>query len=103
MFGEKLSKDIDLIALSDNTVTRLINDMAENIESEPISRIKESSFYSLQLDETTDVSNDGQLICYVRYEFNNDIREDMLFSKTGTSHIVASPIAIGLLQTKEGF
>lgn len=82
MFGEKLSKDIDLIPLSDDTVTRRINDMAKNVESELISRIKESSFYSLQIDETTDVSNDGQLICYVRYEFNNDIHEDMLFSKT---------------------
>jgi hypothetical protein len=81
MFGEKLS-DIDLIALSDNTVTRRINDTAEIVESEVINRIKESSFYSLQIDKTTHVSNDGQLICYVRYEFNNDIHEDMLFPKT---------------------
>jgi hypothetical protein len=44
MFGEKLSKDIDLILLSDDTVTRRINDMAKNVESEFISRIKESSF-----------------------------------------------------------
>jgi hypothetical protein len=81
MFGEKLSKDIHLIPLSDDTVTRRINDMAKNIESELINRIKESLFYSLQIDETTDVSNNGQLICYVRYEINNDIHEDMLFSK----------------------
>ena len=26
-------------------------------------------------------SNNGQLMCYVRYEFNNDIHKDMLFSK----------------------
>jgi hypothetical protein len=50
MFGVKLSKDIDLIPLSDDTVTRRINDMAKNIESEIISRIKGSSFYSLQID-----------------------------------------------------
>ena len=82
MFCEKLSKDIDLIPLSDDTVTRRINDMANNVESQLISRIKESSFYSLQIDETTDVSNEAQLLCYIRYEFNNDIHEDMLFSKT---------------------
>jgi hypothetical protein len=82
MFGEKLSKDIDLIPLSDDTVTRWINGTAKNVGSELISRIKQSSFYSFKIDETTHVSNDGQLICYVRYEFNNDIHEDMLFSKT---------------------
>ena len=76
-----LSKDIDLIPLSDDTVTRRINDMAKNIESEIISRLKQSSFYSLQIDDTTDVSNDGQLMCYVRYEFNNDFMKICYFQR----------------------
>jgi hypothetical protein len=81
MFSDKLSKDIGLMPLSNDTATRRINDMANNAESELISRIKESLFYSLQIDETTNVSNDAQLICYIRYEFNNAIHEDMLFFK----------------------
>jgi hypothetical protein len=50
MFCEKLSKYIDIIPLSDDTVTRRINDMAKNTESELINRIKGSSFYFLQID-----------------------------------------------------
>ena len=56
--------------------------MANNVESQLISRIRENSFYCLQIDETTDVSNEVQLHCYVRYEFSNDIHEDMLFSNS---------------------
>lgn len=99
MFSEKLSKDIDLIPLSNDTVTRRINDMANNVESELISRIKESLFYSLQIDETTDVSSDAQLICYIRYEFNNAIHEDMLFSKTLPTHTTGEQILKFLMST----
>jgi len=54
MFSEKLSNDFNLIPLSAETVTRRINDMACNVESELISRVNESLFYSLQIDETSE-------------------------------------------------
>jgi hypothetical protein len=42
MFSETLSKDIDLMPLSNDTVTCRINGMTSNVESELISRIIES-------------------------------------------------------------
>lgn len=56
--------------------------MANNVESELVNRIKDSWFYSLQIEETPDVSNEAELIYHFRYEFNNDIHKDLLFSKT---------------------
>jgi hypothetical protein len=43
MFSNKLLKDIDLIPLSNDTVSRRINDMAGNVESQLIERIKNTS------------------------------------------------------------
>jgi hypothetical protein len=59
MFGHKFLKYIDLIPLSNDTVGRRINDMAGNVESQLIERIKQSPYYALQIDETTDVTNDA--------------------------------------------
>jgi hypothetical protein len=67
MFSEKFLKDIDLIPLSNNTVSRRINDMADNVKSQLIERVKASPYYALQIDQTTDVAYEAQLICYVRY------------------------------------
>jgi hypothetical protein len=82
MFGNKLLKDIDLIPLSNDTVSRRINDMAGNAETRLIERVKKSLYYALQIrvDETTDVTNDAQLMCYVRYAHDN-IHGDILFCR----------------------
>lgn len=44
-----------------------------------ISNIKTSKFYSLQLDESTDICKDVNLLAYVRYDNHNTITEDFLF------------------------
>ncbi|CAF4947251.1 unnamed protein product [Pieris macdunnoughi] len=57
MFGEKEVKEIERIPLSNNTVARRIDEMAEWTEDELIQRIINSKYYALQLriDESTDV------------------------------------------------
>jgi hypothetical protein len=47
LFSNKLLKDIDLIPLSNDTVSRRINDMAGNAESQLIKRVKKSHYYAL--------------------------------------------------------
>ena len=53
--------------------------MAENIENQVIKIVKNSPFYSVQLDETTDVSNKA-LLCYVKVECEGELQEELLCS-----------------------
>jgi hypothetical protein len=84
IFSNKLQNYIDLIPLSKDTVGRRINDMAGNVESQLIERVKKSAHYALrlQIKETTDVTNDANLMCYLRYAHNSNVHEDILFCRT---------------------
>ena len=64
MLGEKAVQPINLISLSDNTVKRRIDDMADNVSEQLIQSIRESRFYALQLDESTDIANVSNLLAY---------------------------------------
>lgn len=79
MHGEKYSNDLKSIPLSRDTVSRRITAISDNIKSNLLDRLKNSKFYAIQLDETTDISNMAQLIVYVRYCYEGDILEDFLF------------------------
>ena len=57
-FGDKSEKEIESIPISNNTVTRRIDEMSQWVEN----RVIESPFASLQLDEYIDV----QLLVFVR-------------------------------------
>ncbi|XP_051782582.1 zinc finger BED domain-containing protein 5-like, partial [Erpetoichthys calabaricus] len=81
MFGEKEVKEIERIPLSNNTVARRIDEMAEWAEDELIRRVVCSKYYTLQLDESTDVQGLSQLLVFVRYIWQNDAHEDILFCK----------------------
>uniref|UniRef100_A0A8C4SUX3 Zinc finger BED domain-containing protein 5 n=1 Tax=Erpetoichthys calabaricus TaxID=27687 RepID=A0A8C4SUX3_ERPCA len=81
MFGEKEVKEIERIPLSNNTVARRIDEMAEWAEDELIRRVVCSKYYTLQLDESTDVQGLSQLLVFVRYIWQNDVHEDILFCK----------------------
>ena len=50
MLGENAAKKILKILLSDNTVSRRINDMAADILEQLQDKLSESKFFSLQLD-----------------------------------------------------
>jgi len=79
--GSKYEHLLQSIPLSDNTVKRRIDMMAEDIEKRLIQRVKNSNMYSLQLDETTDIKNLSQLLVYVRYIHEGVVEEEMLFCR----------------------
>lgn len=95
MFGEKEVKEIERIPLSNNTVARRIDEMAEWAEDEILRRVVGSKYYTVQLDESTDVQGLSQLLVFVRYIWENDVHEDILFCKPisrGTSEEIFSSI-----------
>ena len=54
--------------MPNNVVKSRIDDILENILKQVMERLATSPFpFSLQLDESTDVSYCIQLVCYVRY------------------------------------
>ncbi|CAK1554369.1 unnamed protein product [Leptosia nina] len=92
MFREK---EIERIPLSNNTVARRIDEMAEWTEDELIQRMINSKYYSLQLDKSTDVQGLSQLIVFVRYIWQEDVHEDILFCKPitrGTAEVIFNVI-----------
>ena len=66
--------------MSVNIVKRRIKKMADNIENQVIKIIKNSPFYSIQLNESTDVNNKALLLCFVRVECEGELQEELLCS-----------------------
>ena len=50
------------------------------MEIQLINYIKLAKCYSLQLDESTDISNMAILLVYVRFEYEGQFKEEFLFS-----------------------
>ncbi|MBN3316816.1 SCND3 protein, partial [Atractosteus spatula] len=102
MCGEKAAKQLDLLPLLNDTVTRRIIYMADDVcmAFTLIERVKMSKCFSLQLGESVDVVDLANLLVYIRYEFEGMPHEDFLFctllpTRTTGEHISASECTDG--------
>ncbi|XP_014768815.1 protein FAM200B [Octopus bimaculoides] len=73
----KCAAKLKAVPLSDNTIARKLEDMSKYIKSQLIDRVK-TSFFALQLDESTDITSVSQLMVYVRYCWESEMLEDFL-------------------------
>ncbi|GBM48345.1 Zinc finger BED domain-containing protein 5 [Araneus ventricosus] len=78
MFGEDHVQNIKNIPLSNSTVSRRIKDMCIDNEATLNERIKKSPFFSIQVDESTDVSYLSILHVIARYLNVNGLEENLL-------------------------
>jgi zinc finger BED domain-containing protein 5/7/8/9 len=78
MFDQKCLKDIEKLSLSNNTVSRRIDEISEWVECKLIERVNFSRWFSLQIDESTDIQGLSQMIVFVRYIWMNECLEDFL-------------------------
>ena len=77
---EKANK-LEEISLFNDTVKKRISEMSQDILLQVVEEIRSSSIFSLQLDKSTDVSSCAHLLVYARYIFENNIKEQYLFSE----------------------
>ena len=78
--GSDQRRKLEGIPMSNNVVKSRIDDISENILKQVMEKLATYPFpFSLQLDESTDVSYCSQLACYVRYVNGNEIKEEFLF------------------------
>ncbi|XP_061602956.1 zinc finger BED domain-containing protein 5-like [Cololabis saira] len=66
--------------------------MANDVKNTLIERVKKSRYFSIELDETTDVADLAQLLVYVRYENDGAATEDLLFCQPLQTRTTADQI-----------
>ncbi|KFM71132.1 Zinc finger BED domain-containing protein 5, partial [Stegodyphus mimosarum] len=91
MFGDKFSKQLQSIPLSNDTVARRIGDKAEDVQCQLFSNLR-NKLFSIQLDEATDSNKDTHFIIYVRFCCNMSVVEELRFCKP--TELKATALAI---------
>ncbi|GFV09568.1 SCAN domain-containing protein 3 [Trichonephila clavipes] len=66
MFGDNFAKELQSIPLSNDTASRRIDDIAEDVEQHLFGKLRDKLF-SIQLDEATDSNKNAHFIAYVRF------------------------------------
>lgn len=79
ILGQAAATKLDVVSLSNNAVSRRIGEMAAQVKEKLIQNIKQSRFFAIQIDESTDLTNFAQLMAYIRFEKEQDIHEEFLF------------------------
>ena len=86
MTGEKESKKLNALSLSNNTVKRPIKNMSGDVLNQIVNQTKSSPFYAILLNESTDVAGFPQLSVFIRYIYNGEVFENLLFCKALPLH-----------------
>ena len=86
MIGERESKIVDSVSLSATTVKRRNLDMSHDVLEQIIGQVNTSSFYAIQLHESTDIAGLPQLSLFIRYISNGEVLEKLLFCKALQLH-----------------
>ncbi|CAL9696028.1 unnamed protein product [Knipowitschia caucasica] len=93
ILGTEAEGKLSKISLSNDTVSDRIEDMSKDILAQIVADLISSpTKFSLQLDESTDVSNLSQLAVFVRYMKDDMIKEEFLFCKPLTTTTKAADV-----------
>jgi len=78
MVGPGAASKLSCIPLSNDSVGRRISEMADDVRGQLKEKIEEER---IQLDESTDVANLAQFMCFIRLQSGGSLEEDILFCK----------------------
>ena len=81
VLGDSAEKKLASLPFSNDTIKRRIRDMADDVEQQIVAEILGAPLntFSIQLDESTDVSSCAQLLVFARYIKDGDFKEEFLF------------------------
>ena len=92
MCGDAVANKFKIVSLLNDTMKRRIKELSRNILQQTIAAIRHCERFSLQLDETTDIGSDAQLMVFVRYFDTNDFVEQFLFCRSLAKNITGEEI-----------
>lgn len=92
LIGDSAAKKLNIVSLSNDTVSRRIQEMAAEVKEALIQKVKKSKYFALQVDESTDITNSAQLMTYIRYDTEEAIEEEFLFCEPISGHTTAIEI-----------
>ena len=94
--GADVTKKIESVPLSDNSIKCRIDLISDNILAQLIVALKKAGIFSLQTDESVDIADCyPQLMVLVRYRGEDDILEEFLFCNALSSSTTAEDIFKG--------
>jgi hypothetical protein len=73
------AKQLDAIPLSNDTVCRIIQEMASHAKQQPITCVRQSKCIALLVNESNEVINGTILMCFVRSEAGGRVKEEFPF------------------------
>ena len=79
--GDAVANKLAMVPLLNDTIKRRIQELSEDVLQQTIAFVKRSGKLNLQLDETTYIGNDAQVMVFVRYLDTNDYMEQFLFCR----------------------
>ncbi|KAI6649594.1 hypothetical protein LOD99_6760 [Oopsacas minuta] len=81
ILGDSAEKKLASLPLSNDTIKHRITDMVDDVEQQVVAEILGAPLntFSIQLDESTDVSSCAQLLVFARYIKDRDFKEEFLF------------------------
>ncbi|KAG6924068.1 zinc finger BED-type containing 9 [Chelydra serpentina] len=82
VLGEEAARKLKDISVSNDTISRQINEISQNINEQVVDEIKKSPLFAIQLDESTDITLCSQLLVFARYMVEGDFKDEFLFCKT---------------------
>ena len=63
--GDAVANKLAMVPLSSDTIKRRIQEISEDVLQQTIASVKRRGKFSLQLDETTDIGKEAQLMVFV--------------------------------------
>ena len=98
-----LPNKISMLPLSANTISRRVRDIGSDIETKLKAELADCTALSIALDETSDVCDISQLLFWVRYAFDDRIKEALLALVPLHEKTCAEDLLKAFIATKDRF
>ena len=89
---DAIIKRIEELAISTNTVKNQVMAMNANIASKLRKVLAGCDFFSICLDETTDITSSARLAIFARYSSGHEMYEELFSSETLSSNTTGKDI-----------